>query len=586
MIRSVAEWTRERGYQVPIDPAQCESYAEALRIETARRVENLRRARRSEKLRAAWRRACRESFRVWRDNFAVVYDESRRLWLPFLARPYQDELQAIYLGLDGWRIPDTGELYTFAGRKSRKVGASVTVAVAVTWLWQWSPTPDLQTIVGLKARALDNGTRSWGSSPFGKLRNLILKQPDWIRPQGWRDSSSLRFVSKAGLLVNPETGAVIQAKTADASSKVADANRGSRSFRIWIDETAMFSDLRKVFEVFQKDGPIYATSTVNPGSYFSQLFRGTEMREAERGDAGGIVLRTIHYSLIPEYDPKTELGRKRIESEKASTPPGVWAREMEMSEAECASSLIWADVFKPEICCISDDEAREVLTRIVSDPRVVTIETLDFGYGQALTEWLASAWVPPTGNAPSLLYLLEYMSWTRATAFEITQAVEARGWRTRNNPSGRPFSRRVCDPSGIRRGSTYAQGVRVEATASWIENLSAAGLDTAPQGIEIYRAVELVRRGLADGRIRLFPACCRRNPSAPEYPSVRESIEQYAWDLTPTAARDHAASDRKPKKTVYANGADCIQFAAWSVWAPASVSSVAIRRDGDAHTPS
>jgi len=567
------EWIEEHGITRQIRREDCGlDYDLALLREMQRRVYIREQAEKSRALQLAWHDRCQADFRVFRDNWLFVDDERRRCIVPSIARDYQDEWQAIYLGIDGWRRPDGG-LYQLAVKKARMVGATVTIAQAVLFLWLLSPSPILQTLIGLKLDVLDNKTSNWGSTTFSKLRVMIAHLPKWLRPQAWRDLDRLRFVDRSCSLSNPSNGALIEGKSADASDKAINRNRGRRSFRCWIDEAAQYTDLTAVVEAYQKDGEIVMTSTV--GDYtcqYSQYFRGEIVKPCEKGDIGGIVLREAHYTQIPDYDPATEKGALRIEAEKASTKSSTWRREMEMDDAVTSVGKIWEAAYDPARNELRTEDVQSVMRDLLADD-VIWIECFDFGQGTALTSWLVLAVVPRriSPPQPSMIYAVDYLSWSRGDAGVIADAIAARGWRTGRNPNGREFTYRVCDPSGSRKGRSYENGRARDAEESWIHNLAVEGIVTMPQGIGIYSSIDLVLRGLSEGRIVLFPACTRRSVESPRLPCLKECVLSYAWDSPAKEEGGHTGNQPAPKKNRFANGADALQFGVWRVWAPATV---------------
>jgi hypothetical protein len=575
LILNPHEWIEEHGPTRQFVPADVGlDYDLCLQLEARRRIILRTQAASSRALQRKWLEECSRDFRVWRDNWAYVYDEDRRLVVPAIARDYQDELQAIYLGLDGWRRPD-GQLYFMAFKKSRKVGATVSLSLAIDWLWLCGESPTLQTIVGLKLRSLDDRTGNWGACTFAKLEQIIKWCPVWMRPRGWKDPTKLRFVSKLAAMVNPQNGAAIVGRSADASEKTLNSNRGSRSFRVWVDEAAAYSDLEGVFQAYNEDGVPIMTSTVSTyTSDWSRYLRGEIVDLCEKGDVGGLVVREAHYTQIPDLDPRTEKGRQAIESKKASSDKKTWAREMDMDDSVTDVGKIWEPSYKPELNELSAEQARDVMFELLADD-VIWIESIDFGQGTALTSWLALGVIPkrilPTGNVPSRIFAVDYLSWFRADAGTIADDIAARGWATGRNPGGRQFTYRVCDPSGSRKGRSYENGRSRDAEESWLFNLAVEGIHTSPIGIGIYTAIDLVKRGLSEGRIALFPQVCRRCEQSPRLPSFKECVLGYSWDSKAKAEDGHVGPNSKPKKDRYANGADTLQFGVWRVWAPPAV---------------
>ncbi len=572
---NVRDWIDEHGVTRQIRPADVDlDYDMAIMLESQRRIIIASESMQSSALRRMWIDECRKDFRVWRDNWACVYDEGRKAVIPYISRDYQDELQAIYLGLDGWVRPD-GELYFAAFKKSRKTGATVGLSMPVVWLWRFGDAPTLQTLVGLKIKALDDRSGNWGACTFAKLNAIIKWMPRWMRPSGWKDTEKLRFVSKEACIVNPENGAAVVGRSADASDKSINSNRGSRSFRVWIDEAGAYSNLLEVFKAYNEDGVPIMTSTVTTyTSQWSQYLRGELVELCDKGGSGGLVVREAHLTQHPDYDQRTEKGKTALEIKKKSMDSRTWRQEIDMDDSVNEVGKIWEPVYSPEVNELSPDAARSVAMELLDDD-VVWVEAIDFGQGIAITSWVVIAVIPrritPDGVVPSRIFVVDYCSWVRADAGTIVDEIGARGWATNRNPNGRRLTYRVCDPSGSRKGRSYENGRLRDAEQSWIDNLAVEGIITSPLPIGIYASIETVKRGLAEGRIALLPQVCRRDPNSPKLPSLKECILGYTWATQAKDDGEHTGGQPEPKKNKYANGADALQFAIWQVWAPAPV---------------
>jgi len=572
-VNDVRAHIRERGPYAPIRRSETgNDQDEALRLELVRRLLIADLCAEEPSERARIMAACAADFRVWRDNWVVVYSELRKAWVPFVAYDYQDHFHALFLGLDGQAKP-SGELHFVGVEASRFAGKTLSMLVPMLWRWRFSTTPSLLLWVGLKRAAVDNRSWNWGKSAFSKARNIIARLPVWQRPESWRDLSRLRFVDKQCALEHPETGSLLAGAGANASLQTVDSNRGERAERVAIDEANKMRELEDVLAVYQSIGPVAMASSVR-GRFttFARYMHGEVVPLVEPGAIGGLVKMRVHYEQNPDFDTTTEQGKARVEGRKADTSAENWGTEWEVCYEQSTPGRIFAGYLERDRHVLDADDMQELAEELAS-PDAEHVEAWDYGEGNALTVCLRAILLPARYRADmtirsSRLVITSYRAWRRVDLDVIAREVSADGYSTADNPHGIAPKWRVGDVStGSKHGAAYVGGKKIPAAPSWFENLAARGIHVSGVGLDPDASIELVRRSFRTDRILLAPEVCRRRPETPKEPCPLEAFESYALDLR----RDTDGKQAGARKDEASHASDALQIMCSAVWSPSSL---------------
>ncbi|MHC4647057.1 MAG: hypothetical protein ACYTBJ_16300 [Planctomycetota bacterium] len=548
--RELADWIDREGLGLPLPTTS--DLKRDIAAELQRRYTLAYLLKDCIELRAWAYQQSQRSFWFWRNNFAWVFDDiDLGCPIPAIRWSFHGDIQAAYLGLEGWRN-SLGERQFMAAKKSRRLGFSVAVCIAAAWGFAVSKEHSgNQIMVSLQAKRVCDNTQAWSSSLFGKVRNILDWQPDWLQPKSWR--TSRRFVDRNLLLSCPERDSYIVGLGANV-----EALRSMRGWRLLFDEANSIPHLDKALAAGQKVGPILCGSSVTTRSTgFWRLCSGDLVPVVEKGGDGCVVL-TLHYSQHPMYDPTTEHGRKRIEAEKAQMSEEAWDQEMEVEPAKNSYGLIWASYYDKMLHEVQPDDLREAMTAAMGG---VLYEAWDFGDSPALTSWVVGRYVPATDT----LYVMDYRSWEHGEASKVAADIGAIGYTT-GEKTGMTPAVRVGDIMDGRSNKKTVGGRRQKPIHGWIRNLGREGIRISGQQLEVESAIKTVRDKLIARKIMFMPSSCRRHHR--RYPSATECVQEYKRFLpkgvTPEEYEGHATPP--PSKGIYSHTADALQHLATKVW--------------------
>jgi hypothetical protein len=550
LLDLIARWAHEQGPFVPLPETR--DTTTDITVEMVRRTALYRHLDQSPTNQSETWQLCRDDFRLWRNNFAHAFDDDREIFIPQLAWPHLDHIQAVYLGMDGYRRAD-GRPMRAVCAKSRKIGVSVAVCTAALWdVFYGSPGNHL--FVTLSEEAVDSKSGIWGDSLMDKIRVMIGALPVWLLPEDWQPGASLKWVSKKRKIVAGDSS--ISGSTANVEGK-----RGTRAKRVFIDEADNIRDLERVMKATYKIAPEFVASTISGrNTDFGRLYHGEIAELADPGDTGGVLQLRKHFSEHPDYNPATAAGRAKIQAEKDDMGPLAFAQEMDIDWAGSESGLIWGGLFDDTLHILTEKEQREVESMMSS---ALLVEAWDFGDSPALTVWVMGAYFESTDT----LYIVDYGTWAPdgqgLTYVDVADYVKSRNWQPHH---------RVGDIAGKASSRKMFGGRRFEPLQGWIANLKSEGIRVRGQLLDVEEAIKVVQRHLAEkdgddvtAKIALFPRCARRTKASPRQPSIAECIRHYkrATDKTP---EEYEGETPKPEKDVHSHGADAVQHLCWKVW--------------------
>lgn len=556
------------------------------RRELHRREWLLEAAAESAEVRALVMHLCRASYDFWLQNFVWLRDPTRQGWDFIPARAdwdFQRPLEQFALGLSpgsrqtisteaidaevaaledaaasgdqlALRLLESGQTLesqrrSFLLEKSRNVGASVTATRLATWEFLFVPMSS-NIFVSLKREKVDDNSMIFDRSLFGKIRRMIHWCPEWMRPSTWRGTRRARFDDNAMMLVNPDNGASITGQSTDP-----DAIRGERAGRVWIDEANSIPWFGDLLTAAREVGPFGALSSVAGRTTDFALLRHGELGidvvpYGEHLTKRGVVIFRHHYSMRPDRDPATPLGKAWMDATRPEYTDEGWAQEMELDYAASTPGRIWP-MF---------DRQRHVLThaewREVDDLRrrgdLVEVEGWDFGGSRALTAVVWGWFNQRTGQ----LFLDDSMQWANQTVEKVAADYHRRRGGTLPDIS-------VGDIYAGGRGKSTQGGRVLDPVRSWIRNLRDYGITVRGQTLEVESAIELVAKGLNHDRIMLSPHACARDG---RLPSLAECMDQYSRDVKAGGDElSHVGNVPKPHKGVHSHAADAVQHIAWRV---------------------
>lgn len=514
-----------------------------IEMEMARRVAILKAAKNNKKIQEALREKCAKEPWYFITTFICVnrpdlislgYNAGIA---PYLAWECHKEIVQIYLGQDGWKT-ESGQLYSMAIYKSRAMGGSVVLLAAALWVWLFVPN-STQYLISLKQKAVDNNSSSFDSCLFGKLRFFIQHLPKWLRPSVYQKGGKPRKYDKLMILENPDNNSSIL-----GSSTTSDAERGSRGYRIIIDEANSIPYLSDLMSSLTKVAPYVMLSSVKGNSTtFARYCNGHIVNIVKQKKEQGIVVRKLHYSQRPDWDQGTEIGRKRIADLRAVDEPATWQSEMECNfDANIIDS---PKVFKIPSSIICD---KGTFNKVRNNSANKTFAAFDFGQSISLTSWV-HAWYDAKTD---ILYFNDYFNFTDETVDIIKEKIYD--------------SDKLLGDGATSAGPRTVNGVARTNAKNWFQNLDEVGVSVERVHKKSDEAfINLFQKKLNEGKIRITEGgIFKKNP---KHPNILEALTNYQWDLPAGTIPENISKETvKPKKNMYSHIADAVQLIAYYVW--------------------
>ena len=452
-----------------------------------------------------------------------------------------------FLGLGRWAGQPLRMMCT---QKSRMMGGSAMYIGAA--MWDWLRRDSAPYVLGSQqARSVDDRRVTFSTSLFAKMRFYFKHLPWFLCPEPWLKSPRPREYDAGMQMALPGRTSLIS-----GVSSTPDAARSMRATRILYDEANSIENLDATLEAASMVGAVCLVSSVKAQKNaraatheFVRLIKGEAMPLAYGPDEPGCVMHRLHYSQRPDFDPKTESGRAKIQLYRGRMPADVWAQEMEMELLVRGEDPVWAHDVPEEGVALTQAEWDYVLqTAAESSGGAVWIDTWDFGDGPSYTVWLRALWL----KAADTVYLVAHRSYCQRSAAHIAEDLDP-------ILLGRRADYVRGDIAGARSLGRIRAGRREETARTWISELKAHGIEITGQTLVVNQAIRHVADYLRDGRLLLAPAVCRRDPGLPEAPHALDVLEHYHWTQS-------ATDDPRPAKDRLSHLADCIQHAFRTIW--------------------
>ena len=407
--------------------------------------------------------------------------------------------------------------------------------------------------MSLREDAVDDGRESFDVTLFGKLRRMINSLPVWMRPTAWRTSKKPRLFDFTLCLTNSDNGAVIK-----GISTSADGLRGARGTRVFVDEANSIPFLPAIMKASAKVGPVCMISSVQGRhTAFARYCHGEILQLAKKRGDKGIIVRRLHYSMMPHLDPSNDVGRAAIEDLRSSLgySEEEWSQEMECNWQASTPGLVfaqqWSDTYE-----LSQAEYMRLIPEMSEEG--ISVHGWDFGDSIALTAAVFCYWLPTS----KILLVDDYRQWRGALYDEVAADLHAAGYYT---PSGVTPDYAVGDPSGKAGAPKTWGGVRLNASEGWIANLKKCGIRISGQHYEVGAFIQEAKKALRDGRIRLSPHACARKQGEDKWPSVKDAILGYSMKIEKDPD-DEEREKVRARKNLVSHLAEAFTQATWRVF--------------------
>lgn len=323
-----------------VDPYSGLSIPKSLQENVAWRKKVWKAAASSASLRRTLKAACAKSPIYWlnlfgwtflqkstgRDGHEIsVTGESSHV--PFITWKIQDEsLQQIITAID------TGSDVLIS--KSRDMGASWLIVAAFQWFFQFRPS---STFLELSRKQALVDRRGDMDSLFEKHRYLMRWQPEWLRPQKFKDN-----------LMHLENGDI--GTTIEGESTNENAGQASRKTAILLDEFARVSDGDEI-DLATADTSacrIFNSTPSGPNTQFTRIFKALKA-----GTRSGVIIELPWWrhpdkglnaaQVLDPIDGKTKWTSPWYEEQRTRRSKRNVAQNLDMEHGRAGDSFFDSD---------------------------------------------------------------------------------------------------------------------------------------------------------------------------------------------------------------------------------------------------